>query len=91
MHAATAGQVDTVNMLLKRGADSAERDNMGWTALHHAVSSGGLGVTKALVESGADIHAKTANGATGKSSTQLPFVYSYSTDASGTGLTGARH
>ena len=72
MHAASAGQVDTVNMLLKRGADPGERDNMGWTALHHAVSSGGINVTKSLVEAGSDIHAKTANGATGKLKRFLP-------------------
>jgi len=37
---------------------------MKWTALHHAVHDGGLEVTKLLIEAGADIHAKTANGAT---------------------------
>ena len=65
MHAAAAGQADTVEMLLKKGANPNERDNMGWSALHHAVSSGGLAVTKLLVEAESDIHAKTSNGATG--------------------------
>ena len=64
MHAAAAGQADTVKYLLKHNADPNMTDNMKWTPLHHAVSSGGLSVAKLLVEAGADIHAKTQNGAT---------------------------
>ena len=64
MHAAAAGQADTVKYLLKHKADPNMTDNMKWTPLHHAVSSGGLSVAKLLVEAGADIHAKTQNGAT---------------------------
>ena len=64
MHAAAAGQADTVKYLLKNKADPNMTDNMKWTPLHHAVSSGGLSVAKLLVEAGADIHAKTQNGAT---------------------------
>ena len=73
MHAAAAGQADTVEMLLKKGANPNERANMGWTALHHAVSSGGLAVTKLLIEAESDIHAKTSNGATGTGFSGSPF------------------
>ena len=58
MHAAAAGQVDTVQFLLENGANLEFLDNMKWTALHHAVSSGGPDVTKLLIEKGANIHAK---------------------------------
>ena len=58
MHAAAAGQVDTVQFLLENGANLEILDNMKWTALHHAVSSGGPDVTKLLIEKGANIHAK---------------------------------
>lgn len=64
MHAAAAGQEDTVKFLLRHQANPNMTDNMKWTPLHHAVSSGGFGVTKLLLEAGADIHAKTQNGAT---------------------------
>ena len=64
MHAASAGQVDTVKFLLANGANVNVTDNMKWTALHHAVTSGGVEVSKLLVENGADINAKTFNSAT---------------------------
>jgi len=50
MHAAAAGQEKTVKLLLENKADPNVTDNMKWTSLHHAVNSGGLGVTKLLVE-----------------------------------------
>ena len=50
MHAAAAGQNSTVKFLLDKKADPNITDNMKWTSLHHAVNSGGVGVTKLLVE-----------------------------------------
>ena len=64
MHAAAAGNVETVKFLISRGANIHATDNMRWTALHHAVSSGGFEVTQALVEAGADVNARTFNKAT---------------------------
>lgn len=64
MHAAAAGNLDTVKFLISRGANIHATDNMRWTALHHAVSSGGFEVTQALVEAGADVNARTFNKAT---------------------------
>ena len=64
MHAAAAGQLETVQFLLDSGADVDKKDNMRWTALHHAVTSGGANVAKLLIENGADVNAKTINDAT---------------------------
>ena len=64
MHAAAAGQTDTVKFLLDNGASVEEKDNMNWTALHHAVTSGGVEVTRILIQAGADVCAKTINNAT---------------------------
>ena len=50
MHASAAGQEKTVKLLLENKANPNETDNMKWTSLHHAVNSGGLGVTKLLIE-----------------------------------------
>jgi len=54
MHAAAAGQLETVKFLLDSGADVNTQDNMRWTALHHAVTSGGADVAKLLIDHGAD-------------------------------------
>lgn len=64
MHAAAAGQVETVQFLLDSGADINKKDNMRWSALHHAVTSGGANVTKLLIDNGADVNSKTINDAT---------------------------
>jgi len=50
-------QEDIIKELLKYGADINKKDNFGNTALTHAVYRGKTGVTKLLLENGADINA----------------------------------
>ena len=57
MHvAAENGHRDVVEPLLRQGgADLDAKDELGWTALHHAVSKGHLEVAKLLLDRGADV------------------------------------
>src|SRR6266852_7421048 len=53
---------DTITELLKRGAKIETRDNEGYTALLKAASQAqGLKVIKLLIESGADMRARTSS------------------------------
>jgi len=50
-----------VNKLLKNGTDINIQDSFGNTALTHAVYKGNIGITKLLLENGADINAPKKN------------------------------
>ena len=57
MHAARAGSVEAVNMLLLAGAKVNARESWnGQTALHWAAAEGHGAVVEALIAGGADIH-----------------------------------
>lgn len=49
-------------LLLERGADVMARDELEWTALHHAAKEGQAGMAQLLLERGADTMAKDGLG-----------------------------
>lgn len=61
MYAALQGELETVKLLLSRGA---EVNQPGWTALHYAASGGQLSVVQLLLEHHAYIDAASPNGTT---------------------------
>ncbi len=63
--AAAAGDADAVRARLgEEGVDVARVDELGYTALHHAAQSRSAETAKLLLEAGADLHAKDAQGRT---------------------------
>ena len=60
------GKADAVKFLIGAGADvvNAIHDDYTVTALMYAAASGHVEVIKALLENGADLHAKHSNGGT---------------------------
>ena len=57
--AAHFGQTEMVQLLLDKGLDPDVRDDWGWTPLHVAINPE---TAKALIDGGADIHAKAKDG-----------------------------
>lgn len=65
IHAAAAvGDLDTMRLLLERGADPNARQEQGYTALHEAARKGSMEMAKLLMERGADPHVKNDDGKT---------------------------
>jgi uncharacterized protein len=65
VHAAAAVRdVDTMRMLLERGADPNAKQQMDYTALHGAASRGDIEMAKLLLAHGADRDAKGSDGMT---------------------------
>lgn len=60
--AAEAGDVHSVRRLLADGANPAQRDALGWDALHLAVYGGHAGVVDALLAAGADPNTRGYRG-----------------------------
>jgi len=60
--AASVGDVETMRLLLDRGADPNARQQLGFTPLHAAAGNGDLEMGKLLVARGADRHARTDDG-----------------------------
>jgi len=60
--AASVGDVETMRLLLDRGADPNARQQAGFTPLHAAAGNGDLEMAKLLVARGADRHARTDDG-----------------------------
>ncbi len=58
---ADRGSAETLNVLLKAGADVNALDPDGQTALHYAASCGHVQVVKDLIEAGADLKIRDAN------------------------------
>jgi ankyrin repeat protein len=58
------GRTESIDILLKIGADIEARDSLGNTALILAASSQNIAVVDLLLKSGADIDAKASNGRT---------------------------
>lgn len=56
-HAAAEGDVDTVALCIRYGADLAQRNARGETALGYACSWGHLAVVRLLVDAGVDVNA----------------------------------
>ncbi|HKQ03816.1 MAG TPA: ankyrin repeat domain-containing protein [Blastocatellia bacterium] len=54
IEAAKAGNLETVEALLRSGAEADEADEKGWTALTFAAGQGDLAMVRLLVERGAD-------------------------------------
>ena len=61
MHAAWRGNIDAVRWLLAKGA-RVNSEPMHWSALHYAVFGGHRDVAALLLERGADLNARIANG-----------------------------
>src|SRR5690606_11308766 len=62
--AASQGQREAIERLLKSGADVDERQGDGATALHWAAYRGDAGLVRQLLEAGADPGLANHNGAT---------------------------
>ena len=60
--AASVGDVETMRLLLDRGADPNARQQQGFTPLHGAAGNGDVEMAKLLVSRGADRHARTDDG-----------------------------
>ena len=60
--AASVGDIETMRLLLDRGADPNARQQAGFTPLHAAAGNGDLEMAKLLVTRGADRHARTDDG-----------------------------
>jgi hypothetical protein len=61
MHAAWRGQLEAMEWLLARGA-RVNGEPMQWSALHYAVFGGRADAAALLLDKGADINARSANG-----------------------------
>lgn len=64
MLAADSGHLETVRLLLARGAVVNYADQYGWTALHVAAKHRRQGVVRLLLRAGADAKARTSKGST---------------------------
>ncbi len=63
--AAGAGDIKTVEALIRGGADvHAAQEETGWTALHHAASGGSGNMIRLLLKHGANLNAKDSDGET---------------------------
>jgi len=60
--AASVGDVETMRLLLDRGADPNARQQAGFAPLHAAAGNGDLDMARILVARGADRHARTDDG-----------------------------
>ena len=59
--AAEHGHLETLKLLLVRGAEVDARDRWSWTPLHRAATQGGWRVAEVLLQHGADVNAKTSD------------------------------
>ena len=57
-----SGNLEAVRQEIARGADVNERDGMGASPLHDAAWSGRLEIAAFLIEHGADVRARHAEG-----------------------------
>ena len=63
LHAAVkTGDITRTRQLMAWGARTGERDDRGWTPLHHAVVRRNLDIIQVLMEHGADVNAKRPGG-----------------------------
>jgi ankyrin repeat protein len=61
-HTCRTGDIETVRVLLERGADIEARDSDNWTPLHVACAWGHLAVTRLLLDAGADMNVRDNDG-----------------------------
>ena len=66
MIASYFGQLDAVNFLIKHGAGVHHKDNLGYTALHHAVTHdlGSCELLSCLIKNGANVNAQANDNRT---------------------------
>ncbi|KAK8037798.1 hypothetical protein PG991_001144 [Apiospora marii] len=70
--AASSGDMDTAEVLIKSGADPNIRDRLGVTPLMMAARWSGISMVKQLLDCGADINMQTYDGATALHSLGIP-------------------
>lgn len=58
------GPIDTVRLLIRKGANVNASNNDGWNSLHFCVTGYQFEIAKILIESGVELGAKTRNGYT---------------------------
>jgi hypothetical protein len=64
MYAAWSGKIETVKILISKGADTNAKDSTGYTPLMWASDHGYLDIAKLLIDKGSDINAQDVTGAT---------------------------
>ncbi len=64
MMATNKGQIETVKLLIDRGADVNAKQDIGLTALMIAVIKKGHEIVRLLIDSGVDVNAKDNSGKT---------------------------
>ncbi|KAL8931113.1 MAG: hypothetical protein Q9208_000217 [Pyrenodesmia sp. 3 TL-2023] len=64
LDAVASGSVDTIELLLRHGADFSIRDRLGHTILHAACGAGKVAMLKRFLELGTDIEATNSEGST---------------------------
>ena len=64
MRACASGQIETVRMLIGRGADVNASNDLGWTPLMVATLNKKSQVASLLIQSGADPYVKSEQGST---------------------------
>jgi len=62
--AVSAGDIDMVRLLIKKGANINVKDRKGVTALMEATGKGYIDIARLLIEKGADVNAKSDEGLT---------------------------
>ncbi|HFE39552.1 MAG TPA: ankyrin repeat domain-containing protein [Gammaproteobacteria bacterium] len=62
MHAAKVGDLESVKLLVEKGATVDARDSNGWTPMMRAAQKGHVEVVEYLIDKGADVNATTENG-----------------------------
>jgi hypothetical protein len=75
MLAAAIGDVDSILLLIKRGAFIDQRDRLGWRALHFAAAHRSMNACATLLENNADIDGVDNKGRTPLMVTAAPFAF----------------
>ncbi|PGH27031.1 hypothetical protein AJ80_01216 [Polytolypa hystricis UAMH7299] len=56
------GDKNTVDLLIKKGANIYAKDKAGWTGLHYASKGGNVDIVQLFLDSGLDVETRTSSG-----------------------------